>query len=253
MSNVTAFIIICLFSTLFSFLVLKLVQRRADSDKLKQNHEIGAIMFNAFGLVYAVFVAFMVFAVWNEYQAAEANIELEVNQLSLLLRNASSLNTDLRNEIKADLADYADSVVNHDWENMAAGKRITSAMPLGKLWKTVSQIPADSLKTSQIFSIYYENLNNLSKYRTLRVIGSKYGLPPILWFVLLFGALISVCYSFFFNMNKFVTQVIFTSILLSFTLMMLYLIYCFDHPYSGANKITAGPFIDFLTMVRNIK
>lgn len=245
-----AFLLICSSATLLCYVVLKLVRKKVDHDKLKENHEIGAIMFNAFGLVYAVFISFMVFAVWSEFQVAETNVELEVNMLNLLLNNSTSLSPELRSEIKKDITDYAETVVSKDWGEMAGGNNTSSVIPLNNLWLTVSKIKTDSLKASTIFAEYYDNLNQLSRYRTLRIMENKYNLPGILWVVLFFGAFISISYSFFFSMNKFVIQVIFTSLLSSFTFMLLFLIYSFDHPFSGATKVLPVPFEDFISLIK---
>ncbi|CAN5464007.1 hypothetical protein BH10BAC5_BH10BAC5_10690 [soil metagenome] len=245
-----AFLLICSTATLLSYLVLKSVRKRINHDKLKENHEIGAIMFNAFGLLYAVFISFMVFAVWSGYQLAETNVELEVNLLNLLYSNSSALDAELKAEIKKDLTDYAEIVVTKDWEEMSEGNNTSSIIPLNKLWNTVSKIKADSVKSSAIFAEYYDNLNQLSRYRTLRILENRYNLPLILWVVLFFGAFISLSYSFFFSMNKFSIQVIFTSLLASFTFLLLFLIYSFDHPFSGSTSLKAVPFEDFLKVIK---
>lgn len=247
-----AFLLICLFATILSYVILKIVRRRVALDKLKENHEIGAIMFNAFGLIYAVFISFMVFAVWTEFQVAETNVELEANMLNLLLRNSSTLNSDLKAEIRKDLKDYAETVINKDWKEMADGKNTSSISNLNTLFQTVSKIKTDSSKSSTIFAEYYDNLNQLSRYRTLREMENKYNIPLILWIVLFFGAFISFCYSFFFSMNKFTVQVIFTSLLSSFTFLLLFLIYSFDHPFSGTIKVLPLPFEDFLNLIKSI-
>src|SRR5881398_1915842 len=59
---------------------LYLVRKKFPADVLKENHEVAAIIFNAFGVLYAVVVAFVVFVTWNGYDEATKNLQLEASQ-----------------------------------------------------------------------------------------------------------------------------------------------------------------------------
>ena len=61
---------------------LYLVRRKYPAEVLKENHEVCAIIFNAFGLFYGVMVAFVVFVTWSGYDDATKNLQLEASELS---------------------------------------------------------------------------------------------------------------------------------------------------------------------------
>ena len=56
-----AFLSVSAVTTLLALAGLHFVRKRYPADVLKENHEVGAIIFNAFGLLYGVVVAFVVF------------------------------------------------------------------------------------------------------------------------------------------------------------------------------------------------
>src|ERR1700687_4172728 len=75
-----SFTIICAITVLLSVIGSTLVRRRYTHELLKENHEVAAVIFNSFGLLYAVVVAFVVFVVWERYDDASKNLELEANE-----------------------------------------------------------------------------------------------------------------------------------------------------------------------------
>jgi uncharacterized protein YacL len=60
-----SFFIVSAITTFFALAGLYLVRKKYSADVLKENHEVAAIIFNAFGLFYGVMVAFVVFVTWS--------------------------------------------------------------------------------------------------------------------------------------------------------------------------------------------
>ena len=74
-----SFFIVSAVTTFFTLAGLYLVRRRYSADVLKENHEVAAIIFNAFGLFYGVMLAFVVFVTWSGYSDATKDLEMEAN------------------------------------------------------------------------------------------------------------------------------------------------------------------------------
>src|ERR1041384_3947241 len=69
---------------------LHLIRKRYPADVLRENHEVAAIIFNAFGVLYAVVVAFVVFVTWNGYDEATKNLQLEASQVLDIFHSAKA-------------------------------------------------------------------------------------------------------------------------------------------------------------------
>ena len=66
-----SFFVVSAITTFFALLAgLYLVRRKYPAEVLKENHEVAAIIFNAFGLFYGVLLAFVVFVTWSGYDDA---------------------------------------------------------------------------------------------------------------------------------------------------------------------------------------
>src|SRR5947208_15961132 len=76
-----SFLIVSALTTLIAFAGLRFVRKTYSTEALKENHEVAAIIFNAFGLLYGVVVAFVVFVTWSGYDDATKNLQLEANEI----------------------------------------------------------------------------------------------------------------------------------------------------------------------------
>ena len=77
-----SFLVVSAITTSFALAGLYLVRRKYSADVLKENHEVAAIIFNAFGLFYGVLLAFVVFVTWSGYDDATKNLQLEANEVA---------------------------------------------------------------------------------------------------------------------------------------------------------------------------
>src|SRR6188472_4193813 len=77
-----SFFIVSAITSFFSLAGLYLVRRNYPAEVLKENHEVAAIIFNAFGLFYGVRVAFVVFVTWSGYDEATKNLQMEASEVA---------------------------------------------------------------------------------------------------------------------------------------------------------------------------
>src|ERR687888_2270306 len=85
---------------------LYLVLKKYSTEVLKENHEVAAIIFNAFGLLYAVVVAFVVFVTWSGYDDATKNLQMEANEVDDIFHIAKAFPDPSSKIIQQGLRDY---------------------------------------------------------------------------------------------------------------------------------------------------
>src|SRR5207253_3699818 len=85
-----SFFIVSTITTLFGLVGLHMVRRKYSAEVLKENHEVAAIIFNAFGLFYGVLVAFVVFVTWGGYDEATKNLQMEASEALDIFHNAEA-------------------------------------------------------------------------------------------------------------------------------------------------------------------
>src|SRR5437879_10796082 len=106
----------------FALLGLYLVRKKYPTEVLKENHEVAAIIFNAFGLFYGVMVAFVVFVTWSGYSDATKNLEMEANEVADIFHSTEAFPDPARKTIRQGLMDYVVSVYGDELKRMSQGE-----------------------------------------------------------------------------------------------------------------------------------
>src|SRR5438477_5944264 len=100
-----SFFIVSAITTFFALGGLHLVRKKYSAEVLKENHEVAAIIFNAFGLFYGVMVAFVVFVTWTGYSDATKNLEMDANEVADIFHGTQAFPDPARRTIRQGLLD----------------------------------------------------------------------------------------------------------------------------------------------------
>lgn len=246
-----ALLILCTITVSIAFIGLKLVRKKFSQDTLRENHEVGGFIFNAFGLIHAVLVAFVVFATWTEYDNSKKNADSEAIEVNDLYQDSKAFPDSLRRQIDLALAGYLTDVVNDEWQLLNDGGASEKARnSYKKIVELYATIDVTKLANIPLYSESLKHLNDLGEKRRTRIFDSNNTIPGIIWAVLLFGSLMTVIYTYFFSTRKFAPQFLMTAGLTVLNTMILYMIYMLDNPFSGSMKIGPEAFKNILEMVK---
>jgi Na+/proline symporter len=230
---------------------LYLVRRKYPADVLKEHHEVGAIIFNAFGVLYAVVVAFVVFVTWNGYDEATKNLQLEASQVIDLFHSAKAFPDPASKVIRDGLIDYTNSVHNDELRRMAGGDiGVYSTGSLRNLIGVFDSMEDKSLPNRELYMESLTRVNNLAEYRRLRIFAGNNTVPPMMWLVMLVGGLITVLYTYFFGVRNIRAQCFMTSALTIMISMILFLVYVLDHPFTGTGRVSLRPFSEAMELMQ---
>src|SRR5437867_10051126 len=116
-----SFLIVSAIPTFVAIAGLYLVRKKYSTEVLRENHEVAAIIFNAFGLFYGVVVAFVVFVTWSGYDDATKNLQLEANEIDDIFHISKAFPSPVNKIIQQGLIDYTDSVYNVELKRMSQG------------------------------------------------------------------------------------------------------------------------------------
>src|SRR5216684_6847056 len=116
-----SFFIVSAITTFLSLAGLYLVRKKYPAEVLKENHEVAAIIFNAFGLFYGVMVAFVVFVTWSGYDDATKSLQMEASEAIDIFHSAKAFPDPANKIIQQGLRDYAASVYNDELKRISEG------------------------------------------------------------------------------------------------------------------------------------
>jgi hypothetical protein len=240
-----SFFIVSAITSFFSLAGLYLVRKKYSAEVLKENHEVAAIIFNAFGLFYGVLVAFVVFVTWNGYDEATKNLQLEASEALDIFHSAEAFPDSPRKIIQQGVRDYVAAVYNDEVPRMSQGD---ISLPSGGAHTTLrvlfSQVDTNSIPNRELYAESLRCLNNLAQYRRMRIFAGNDTVPPVIWLVLLVGGVFAVSYTFFFGMKNIRAQYLITTTLTVMLSSILFLIYVLDHPFTGASMVSLEPLTE---------
>lgn len=145
------------------------------------------------GTIYAVMIGFMLYAVWANFQTADANVNGEANALVNLFRTAEGLPTAQRSAIEIAAVNYSNAVVTKEWPAMSRDEVPQAAKPfIIQMWAILSQTPAQTSSEQASLQQAMQELSILTRHRRLRILDSETGMPTILWTVLVIGGIITI-------------------------------------------------------------
>jgi hypothetical protein len=228
-------------SIAIALILLSLLHRLWKPSSRSGHNDVIGTNVGVIGTTYAVLLAFMLSNVWTNFRAVESNAEQESNCLVNLYRLAMTLPDPQRRRIQQLARGYATDVLNREWHEMENGETMGRGITQ-PLWNALAEIEpktaAEQVGMSQAFS----ELREITERRRIRELQSRSQLPPLLWAVLIAGALVTVISSCLFGVENFklhLVQMAFLSFLLALVLVAIGDI---DSPFWGPVRVSPDGF-----------
>jgi Na+/proline symporter len=247
-----SFFVVSVITTSFALTGVYLVRRKYSAEVLKENHEVAAIIFNAFGLFYGVMVAFVVFVTWSGYSDATKSLQMEASEVADIFHSTEAFPEPVRGAISKALMDYLSSVYYDELKRMDKGEISLHAHgPLHTVMTAFYQTDDKAFPNRELYAETLKRLNNLAEDRRLRIFAARDTVPLAIWIVLLVGGVFTVCYTFFFGMKNIRAQYVITTTLTVTITLILFLIYVLDHPFTGTSKVSTEPLREVISVMQN--
>ena len=243
-------IIIVALYVIFSIAGLFIVRAFHPPAKFKLHNDVAGFIFATLGVIYAVMLAFLVIVTWQSYDEAEKNVTKEANYIASVYRDTSPLTSSFRSELKKDLINYVDCIVNDEWQIMSRGERSPKVQEAqDAIWRLFSSYEPKSETQKIFFAESIKKLNDSCEMRRTRLLKAHSGIHPILYFIMIAGGIITVSFMLFFGTENFIPQIIMTSMLATMIAITLFTVMALDYPFVG--DISVGPDI-FKTALKTL-
>src|ERR687898_2929951 len=101
---------------------LTVVQRLVPVTIRMEQNDVAGFIYAVLGIIYAVLLALVVIATWEEYGRARVTVEAEANALAEIFWLAHQLPESEGRELQELCRSYAEEVVYHEWPLMEQGR-----------------------------------------------------------------------------------------------------------------------------------
>jgi hypothetical protein len=208
------------------------------------HNDLAGFVLAIVGVIYAVLLAFIAVAVWQNYSDVDNLVQTEANMVDDLYRGTISLPPDLAVQLRQDLFDYTETVVQKEWPRM-----VTSMPSHLKGWRILDNVhlslaqlkPADAPSLAAQ-SEMLRTLTKLYDVRRGRFHAASSELPAIVWWNLVVGALILIVFSYLFGAPRLTMHAVMVGLLGASIGLVLMLIVLLDNPFLGSSHVSVEPF-----------
>jgi hypothetical protein len=219
------------------------------------HHEVLGTLLQTAGTMHAVFLAFLVVAVWQSYDAARANVAEEASSLATLYRSTVAMDQHTGEEMRQTIRNYVNAVIDKEWVIQAqTGGASDAARAAGlALYRVIGREPPE---LKQIYSAIdgstLEILSQIQSDRNKRTLQAEQSLPLLVWAVAIGSGLMVLIMSFLMLMERLSTQIFATSLLACTIGLLLCTTFVFSRPFSGPMSISPDAFAHSLEVFRSV-
>ncbi len=231
-------------SVLFASLGVLLVRRRVSGSWLKRHHEVAGYMLSIVGTLYSVLLGLIVVDTQTKYQIAKQMTQQEADSTLDLFHMSYTMPVETRKAMHKNLAEYLRIVDEVEWDSIdAKGFKDESAkIPFRELWWTLTDYEPSTVRGTEAYSEMLQVLQDMTDGRRYRLQIAKTGMHEVMWGVVIGGGLLTVLFTFLFEVENVKAQLLMTGLVaLSLSLNVL-LIALFSNPYTGYMRISSYPF-----------
>jgi hypothetical protein len=208
-----------------------------------QDNEIVGFFMSAVGTVYAVLLAMVAVASWNNYTQTEALVSREASLVGELFRDLEAYPQPSRDALRLRLRDYVNAVIDTEWPALQQGQDDPRAQL--SIEAMLDEWLAFSPGNEAQIAAHREALKGLGELlntRRDRIQTGVSGIMGVLWLVVVLGALVNVGLTYLLRVeNRRLHQLLTASLGITFGLVV-YLILAMDHPLWGEVSVQPEPF-----------
>jgi hypothetical protein len=229
-------LIVCSLSVTIAIVIFLLIRRRHPLSLFKEHHDIAGFTFGVIGVTYAVLVAFLVIATWDDFKEAEHNCVKEANALGDIYRDSYSFPEKAGAKIRTALINYGSYVIEDEWPIMAKGKEKYSKKAWGELngiWRLYREFSPDNDYEKIWYAESISRLNAMMDYRRTRLNANIDTMHPLMNFFLIVGGMITISFMYFFGSANLKAQILMIAALTALISFLLFLIFAIENPFRG--------------------
>jgi hypothetical protein len=208
-----------------------------------ESNDMVSFYLSAFGGFYGLTIGLIAVATWESFSAVDGNVSHEASAISACYMDVSRMPAPYAQELQGLMKEYVRYTIEDAWPVQQQGK-----IPKGgteRLTAFYERLLAYEPATESQKILLAEavlQFNKIVELRRERLQAVPNGLPPVIWIVVLVGALLNIVLTLFFVTENLTFHVWMTALLASLIGLLVFLIAAMDHPFRGEFSVTPEAF-----------
>lgn len=205
-------------------------------------NDIVGYVLSCFGVFYGLLLGLIAVAAYQNLNKAEENVSREAVALSALYQDVSAYPDPIRRALAQELRDYCSYIIETAWLKQREG--MVPAEGIQKVLAFRSNLRSFMPQTLNEMVFHADTLRQFDSFyeaRRIRVHDVHSGIPAVMWYVVLVGAVMNLAIVWMFDM-RLLSQLLLGGMLAFFMGTMIFLIAAMDNPYRGEVSVNPDAF-----------
>ena len=228
---------------------LSIVQRFIPHHRREPHNDVAGFIFAAVAVMYAVPLAFVVIAVWGNADAARQTTFQEADALAGIYWISRDMPLPLGAQLEHETLDYANTVIGTEWPLMGTTHASSPAATqlVYAMRNSVFSFNPTTAQQQVLLDHAVTHVEDLATERRARLNQLTDEVPPLMWVVLIAGAVLTIGFTFLFGLSNTLAHVVMVLTLTGLVVVSLLVIKEMSYPFSGSTKIDPTAFEVFLS------
>lgn len=229
-------------------IALWLLQHFVPHRTRETHNDVAGFIFAAVGVLYAVLLAFVVVAVWQNVDSARQTTFKEADALAGVYWISRELPLPVGSHLEHDTLAYATTVQDTEWPLMAEHKSSPKATQLVYAMRSdvFGFTPADA-RQQVLYEHAVTHVEDLASERRARLTEIDDSVPTLMWIALIAGGLLTVAFTYLFGLSNTLAHGLMVLTLTALVVVSLLLIKEMDFPFTGVTRVEPTAFEVFLS------
>lgn len=223
-------------------LLLRPVMRLFVGSRHGSTNDIVGYVLSCFGVFYGILLGLIAVAAYQNLSDVESNIASEAASLNALYEDVSTYPPPHNQNLQWLLRDYTRYVIKTCWPAYRQG-----TIPAGgqtRIEAFHERMLAFEPKTTTQEIVHAEAIRQFNvflEHHRVREHSVTTGIPLVMWYVVIVGALLNISLVWLFDM-KFLTHMLLGGLLAFFLASLIVLVLVLDHPFRGDVGVSPAAF-----------
>lgn len=225
-----------------------IVRRVIPLSTIESHREVAGYIYAVIGGIYAVLVSFVVLVVWQQHNTAQERVEHEATSVTAIYRLSQGFHdAGFKSSIATVAKEYTETMIKNEFPAM--GEETTSKENEDaylKIWNIFYNYTPSNEHEKIWFEQELDALVKIQADRKLRKLSVEFGVPRLLWFVLVCGAVVTISFSLLFVTKRVLAHGVMVASLSFIIGLILILIGALENPFSGIIQVEQRAFVELL-------
>ncbi|GAA3491036.1 MULTISPECIES: DUF4239 domain-containing protein [Streptomyces] len=221
-------------------------RRIGEDDDPSETPDVLEYMTMMIGVIYAIVLGLAIAGVWEGRGAAQESVRLEAQALHEVSTRAEVYPAEVRTRIRSDIDAYVSHVVHTEWQHMVDHNEVTDQGDdlLARVRQDVTLYAPKTDLEGQAYQPLVDQVAAADDARDQRAQNTEATMPPIVWFGLITGALITVGLIFTLQIRRTPRELLLAGLFSVMIAFLLFLIWDLDAPFGHGIAATPDPFVN---------